>query len=35
LVSVAAWVNAAPDQLVKLVAALAWQVMQSLPLVAT
>ena len=35
LVSVAAWVNLPPDQLVKAEAALAWQVMQSLPLVAT
>ena len=35
LVSVAVWVNPPPDQLVKLVAALAWQVMQSWPLVAT
>jgi len=35
LVSVAAWVNAPPDQLVKLVAAPAWQMMQSRPLVAT
>ena len=35
LVSVAAWVNLPPAQLVKAEAALAWQVMQSLPLVAT
>ena len=33
LVSVAAWVYVPPDQLAKLVAALAWQVLQSLPLV--
>jgi hypothetical protein len=35
LVSVAAWVNFPPDQLVKDVAAVAWQVMQSAPLVGT
>jgi hypothetical protein len=35
LVSVAAWTWAPPTQLVKAEAALAWQVMQSLPLVAT
>ena len=35
LVSVAAWTNPAPAQLVKPDAALAWQVMQSCPLVAT
>jgi hypothetical protein len=35
LVSVAAWVNLPPDQLAKVEAALVWQVMQSLPLVAT
>ena len=35
LVSVAAWVNLPPDQLVKVEAALACQVLQSLPLVAT
>jgi hypothetical protein len=34
-VSVAAWVNFPPAQLVKAEAALAWQVMQSAPLVAT
>jgi hypothetical protein len=34
-VSVAAWVNIPPDQLVKVDAALAWQVTQSLPLVGT
>ncbi len=35
LVSVAAWTNVPPAQLVNDVAALAWQVMQSAPLVAT
>ena len=35
LVSVAAWVNVPPDQLAKVDAALAWQVLQSAPLVAT
>jgi hypothetical protein len=35
LVSVAAWVNTPPAQLVNAEAALAWQVMQSLPLVGT
>ena len=35
LVSVAAWVNFPPAQLAKAEAALAWQVTQSLPLVAT
>ena len=34
-VSVAAWVNLAPAQLAKLAAALAWQLLQSWPLVAT
>ena len=34
-VSVAAWVNIPPAQLVKPEAALAWQVMQSAPLVTT
>ena len=34
-VSVAAWVNFPPAQLVKAEAALAWQMMQSAPLVAT
>jgi hypothetical protein len=35
LVSLAAWVNVPPAQLAKAEAALVWQVMQSLPLVAT
>ena len=35
LVSVAAWVNFPPAQLAKAEPALAWQVTQSLPLVAT
>jgi hypothetical protein len=35
LVSVAACVNAPPDQLANVEAALAWQVLQSAPLVAT
>ena len=35
LVSVAACVNVPPAQLVKVVAALVWQVLQSAPLVAT
>jgi hypothetical protein len=34
-VSVAAWVNFPPAQLVKAEAALTWQVMQSAPFVAT